>query len=367
MTWTAHYRNLFRRVDRDTWEEGEELWEVTGGTLEFSAFSDAKVSGTLDFSGPDVPDSRDLVRVYHAYSTPDGDVLRPLATLAFSVSSSSRRGPVASGKMECQSVLSRLSSKRYGAPFTVAAGTQAVQLAIELTESLGLRVNNPDPSSYEVKSGFTVDRDSASYLSIVNKLLDAAGYASAWVDAYGVVQMTPYVEPTERETSIVLSDAGGGIMYPEVVERSELASTPSTVRLLYGTEDETLSAFASNVDPESPSSVPWRGYESTHDEEVTELPGDTRAERLAALEAKAASMLADKTSGLEYVEGSCMYSDALAPNNAIGIEYAAAGLSWRGAVTNVSLSLEKNLKADFKARRFVRREMLVETGSEVVA
>lgn len=365
MTWTAHYRNVFRRVDRDTWQEGEDLWQVTGGKLEMSAFSDLKVSGTLDFTGFSVPDSRDLVRVYHAYSTPDGDVLRPLATLGFSVSEQKMNGPVVSGTMECQSVLARLSSRKYGAPFTVTAGTQAVQLAVQLAESVGLRVNNPDPSAYTVRGGFTIERSKASYLAVVNRLLDVAGYASAWVDAYGVVQFTPYVEPTERELSLVLSDSGG-VMYPELVQRGEWADTPSTVRLFYETEEEILSATASNVDPSSPSSVPYRGYEVTHDEEVQELEGETQADRLAALEAKALAVLVEKTSNVEYVEGSCMYSDALAPNNALGVEYAAAGLSWRGAVTNVGLSLSKSLKADFKARRFVRQEMLTEVTSEVV-
>lgn len=367
MSWhgTAHYRNSFRLVDRETWEEGAELWEVTGGTLELSAFSDAKASATLDFVGAEVPDSRSLVRAYQSYSTPGGEVERALATLEFSVASAELRGPIVSGTMECQGVLARLASKRYGAPFAIPAGTRAVELAAELCGSLGLRVN-ATPSGYEVKAGVAIERDKASYLAIVNRLLSMAGYASAWADAYGTVQMAPYVEPTERPAALTLHDGEGGVMYPEVTRRSDWAGTPNAVRLYYEGDGEALAAWALNVDASHPASVPWRGYEVTHDEAVDELEGATQAERLAALEAKAASMLADKTSDLEYVEGACMHSDGLAPNSAIAIEYARAGLSWKGAVTSVRLRLDKSLKAEFSARRFVRAAMEVETGSEVV-
>lgn len=366
MTWTAHYRNSFRLVDRETWEEGAELWEVTGGTLEMSAFSDAKVSATLEFAGDAVPDSRSLVRVYHSYSEAGAPVERALATLVFSVSEAELRGPVASGTMECQSVLAWLSSKMYGAPFTIPAGAQAVQLASQLVASVGLRSNCPDPSAYVVKSPVTVEREDASYLGIVNRLLGMAGYASAWVDAYGVVQMTPYVEPTERPPAIALSDAAGGCMYPEMAVRREWAGTPNAVRLYYETEEEALAAWALNVDPSHQASIPYRGFEATFSDGVSELSGETQAERLAELEAKAASMLADKTTDIEYVDGACMYRDGLEPNNAIAVEYARAGLSWKGAVTSVRLVLGKSLKAEFSARRFVKQGMQVETGSEVV-
>lgn len=366
---TTHYRSIFRRVSKETWEEGAELEQITGGSLEFSAFSDVKVSGSLDFKGFEVPDSRDLVRVYHAYETGNGELVeRPLATLMFSVSDPKYRGALVSGTMECQSVLAYLSSQKYGAPFTIAAGTQAIQLAIELIKSAGLRVNNPDPSAYTVKGGVTIKKEEANYLSIVNKLLGLAGYASAWVDAYGVVQVTPYVEPTDRQVSLVLSDEGDErIMYPELVRRDEWATTPNVVKVYYESEAEALVATASNVDPESPASLPYRGFEVTDDSvTVTELEGSTQAERLANLEAIAARTLIDKTANVEYVDGSCMYVDRLMPNNALGIEYARADFSWRGALTNVKLVLAKTLKADYSARRFIRNDIKIETKSEVL-
>lgn len=357
----AHQRFEFRKVKWPSFEEGEEYVQITGGQLELSAFTDLKVDGSLTFEGLEVPDDRDLVRIYHAHADSSGEQpMKPLATLMFSVSKPTYEGVTVSGKMDCRSVLSVLASKFYGAPFTVEAGTQAVQKAIELAESLGLRVNNPDPSAYTVRETHTFKEEDADYLSIVNWLLDAAGYSSAWVDAYGIVQMTPYIEPTERKVSLTLADDEDSIMYPDLSRQSDYADTPNVVRLCYETDEETLIASATNVDPNSRASLPSRGYEVTHRESVTELAGDTQAKRLANLKAMARQKLVDKSSDIEHVEGMCQYVEGLAPNNAIGIDYARADLEWGGALTNVSIKLEKTMPADFKARRFLRTGLQIE-------
>lgn len=357
----AHQRYSFRRVKWPTWEEGEEYAQITGGEVEMSAFTDLKVDGTLDFEGLEAPDDHDLVRIYYGHADAGGQQpMRPLATLMFSVSKPTYEGVTVRGKLDCRSMLSVLASKSYGAPFTVAAGTQAVQKAVELTESLGLRVNNPDPSAYAIRDAHTFKEEDANYLSIVNWLLDAAGYSSAWVDTYGIVQMTPYVEPTERKVSITLADDEGSIMYPELSKQSDYSDTPNVVRLCYETDEETLTASASNIDPNSRASLPSRGYEVTYRESVSELAGDTQAERLEELEAAARRKLVDKSSDIEYVEGRCQHVEGLAPNNALGIDYARADLEWSGALTNVSIKLTKTMPADFKARRFVRTGLLIE-------
>ena len=196
----------FRRVTWPEWNETDEYDQITGGGIELSAFSDLKAVGSLDFEGASVPDDRDLVRVYYGFTDDFLDsVSVPLATLFFSVSEPTCDGNTVGGTMECSSVLRVLSGKKYGMPFTVAAGTKAVELAVELTESLGLRVNNPDHSGYVVKNDNTFDAG-ASYLEIVNWLLDVAGFSAVWPDAYGVVQMCEYREPLERPVSVVFSD-----------------------------------------------------------------------------------------------------------------------------------------------------------------
>lgn len=363
----AHQRLSFRRVIWPTWEEAEEYTQITGGQLELSAFTDLKVEGSLTFEGLEVPDDHDLVRIYHGYADSSGEhEMEPLATLMFSVAKPTYEGMTVSGKLDCRSTLSILASKSYGAPFTIAAGTQAVQKAIELAESLGLRVNNPDPSAYTIREAHTFREEEANYLTIVNWLLSAAGYSSAWVDAYGIVQMTPYIEPTERTAALTLADDERSIMYPELSRQSDYSDTPNVVRLCYETDEETLIASAANVDPNSRASLPSRSYEVTHSETVTELAGDTQSDRLENLKALAKQKLIDKSSDIEYVEGRCQYVEGLQPNNAIQIDYARADLEWNGALTNVNLKLDKSMPADFKARRFVRTGLLVEVSGSAI-
>lgn len=179
----------YRRVDRSDWSEGAAWPQVTGGTIELSALSDLKASGSLSFEGEAMPDERGVVRVYYSFADQHGERGEfALATLLFSCAEPSYDGAAVAGTLECSSVLRILQSKRYRFPFTVAAGTQAVQLAIGLVEGCGLRVNSPEATAYEVREDYTFDAGK-TYLEIVNGLLDMAGFSACWPDAYGVVQM----------------------------------------------------------------------------------------------------------------------------------------------------------------------------------
>ena len=363
----AHERYVFRRVRWPSWEEGEDWTQITGGKVEFSAFSDLKVTGSLSFEGAEVPDDNDLVRIYYGHTDSSGEErLAPLATMLFSAPQPEYDGMTVNGTLDCQSALAILAAKSYGAPFTVSAGTKAVQKAMELVESLGLRVNNPDKSAYVLGSDHTFTTDESNYLTIVNWLLTAANYSSAWVDAYGIVQMTPYIEPLERPVTITLADDESSILFPELVKRNDYTDTPNVVRLSYETDAETLVASASNVDPNSRASLMVRKYEVTCSESVSELAGDTVKERLANLKSLALQKLIDKSSGIEYIDGKCQYCDGLEPNNAIRVDYVRAGIDWSGAITNVSVSLELGMPAAFSARRFLRAGFKIEAAGEIL-
>lgn len=341
------HRAIYRRVRWPSWEEAEDYQCIKGGSIELSALSDLKASGSLSFIG-ETPESGDLIRIYYKI----GGELYPMATMFASCEEPTLSGKHASGSIELTSVLTVLSKAKPGRPYTVSAGTFAVDKAAEIAEGMGLRVNNPAKSSYALRDDHTFEQ-SDSWLAIVNWLLDAAGYASCCPDAYGVVQMAPYIEPTERSVSWTFADDEKSIMLPDVKLTRNLADTPNVCRLWHETEEESIWASCSNVDQDSPVSLPNIGMERTMDETVSELPGETQEERVSNLMAMSERRLIDNSADIEYVEVSHPWVP-IAPNDAIAAEYVSAGLSWRGAITNMRFELTGAFLCATKARRFVR-------------
>ena len=355
---------IFRRVTYPGFEEKEDYENIQGGSIERSALSSLKVSGSLDFSGDIVPNDHDMVRIYYRFEDAFLDTATEcLATMFFSIADPTHTGSLVEGTMDCTSTLVLLQRKSYGLPFTVPAGTNAVAKAAELIRSFNLPVSYSGASTYTLRSDHTFEPGD-NFLEIVNWLLNAASYASATVDAYGTVILEPYQEPTERETRYTFRDDERSIMLPEVKTSNNYQDTPNVVRLRYTTEEETIWAAASNIDPDSKASTVSRGYENTLEEEVSELAGDTRAQRIANLKAMALQQLIDNSSEIEKVEMGIAWLP-IDPNDAIEVDYRMAGILWRGAITNVQIDLETSIPCQLSLRNFVRRDLktLVEGGA----
>lgn len=354
---------IFRRVTWPGMVEAEDYGMFTGGSIELSALSQLRAQGSLDFAGDAMPDDHDLIRVYYRFTDENGDTAtNALGTFFCSVSNPTYSGAMVSGTADLESVLRIPSMGMYGRYYTVAAGTNAVAKAVEIIEGLGLRTNRPS-SSYVLKRDVVYDPDD-SWLTIVNDLLSMAGYASCWPDAYGTVQMAPYVEPQERQPVFTFRDDERSVMLPDVPVSDNAEEIPNVVYLTYETEEESLWASSRNADRNSRASTVARGYEVPVSETVNELSGDTKDERLAALKRAARSKLLDNSSAIEYVEWGFPWLP-LQPNDSIEIDYLTAGLNWRGALTSMEVSVGGHCSVTGKARRFVRSgfETIEEGGS----
>lgn len=342
----------YRRVTWPGFEEAEDYSMFTGGSIELSALSQLRASGSLDFAGESLPSDHDLVRVYYTCTDEAGEEsTQPLGTFFLSVGEPTHEGAMVSGSVDLESVLRVPLKGSYGRYYTVKAGTNAVSKAVSIIEGLGLRTNRPS-SSYVLPRDVTYDPDD-SWMTMANDLLSMAGYASCSPDAWGTVQMLPYTEPQEREASWEFTDGGKSIMLPEVKVSDNSEDIPNAVRMTYESEEESLWAASYNDDPNSRASRVSRGFEVTLAETVTELSGDTRDERLANLKAKARQKLVDNSSAIEYVEWGFPWVP-LWPNDAVRIGYLTAGLDWRGAMTEMSVDVGAHAAVTAKARRFVR-------------
>lgn len=347
---------IFRRVSYPGFRELEDYESIYGGSIELSALSTLKVSGSLDFTGKAVPNDHDMVRVYYRFQDDFLDTSTEcLATMFFSVADPTYNETTVEGSMDCSSVLVLLQRKSYGLPYTIPAGTNAVAKAAEIVRSFGLSVSYADQSSYTLSSDHTFDANE-NYLGIVNWLLDAAGFSSAGVDAYGGVRLEKYQEPTERTVRYTFKDDEQSIMLPEVKTSNDYQDTPNVVRLRHTSQDVTVWAAAYNIDPESKASTVSRGYENTYEEEISELEGSTPAEMLANLKALALQKLIDKSSEIEKVEMTHCWLP-INTNDAIGIDYRMADIEWKGAVTNAKIELAVSIPCQLSLRNFVRRNL----------
>ncbi len=347
---------IFRRVSYPGFRELEDYESIYGGSIELSALSTLKVSGSLDFTGKTVPNDHDMVRVYYRFQDDFLDTSTEcLATMFFSVADPTYNEAIVEGSMDCSSVLVLLQRKSYGLPYTVPAGTNAVAKAAEIVRSFGLSVSYADQSSYTLASDHTFDANE-NYLGIVNWLLDAAGFSSAGVDAYGGVRLEKYQEPTERTVRYTFRDDEQSIMLPEVKTSNDYQDPPNVVRLRHTSQDVTVWAAAYNIDPESKASTVSRGYENTYEEEISELEGSTPAEMLANLKALALQKLIDKSSEIEKVEMTHCWLP-INTNDAIGIDYRMADIEWKGAVTNAKIELAVSIPCQLSLRNFVRRNL----------
>lgn len=347
---------IFRRVSYPGFRELEDYESIYGGSIELSALSTLKVSGSLDFTGETVPNDHDMVRVYYRFQDDFLDTdTECLATMFFSVADPTYNEAIVEGSMDCSSVLVLLQRKSYGLPYTIPAGTNAVAKAAEIVRSFGMSVSYADQSSYTLASDHTFDANE-NYLGIVNWLLDAAGFSSAGVDAYGGVRLEKYQEPTERTVRYTFRDDSQSIMLPEVKTSNDYQDTPNVVRLRHTSQDVTVWAAAYNIDPESKASTVSRGYENTYEEEISELEGSTPAEKLANLKALALQRLVDKSSEIEKVEMTHCWLP-INTNDAIGIDYRMADIEWKGAVTNAKIELAVSIPCQLSLRNFVRRNL----------
>lgn len=361
----------YRRVtwnpgQADHMQESTDYGNVTKGSVELSAFSDLKATCSFDFEGGEAPSTTDLVRIYYSFEDDGGETEEvPIGTFFVeygetSFTADSEQGLVASGSADGSSVLSVLINKKLGAPYTVDAGEDNVELATSIIEGLGLLTNSPASQGYTTQSPHVFEADD-SWLTVVNWLLTTCTrqYQAVYPDAYGRVIVTPYVAPEKREVSVTFADDANSIMMPEVSQENGWFETPNVCRLSYQTDVECLAAAAFNQSGSKASLDSRGGRELTTTEEVTELDGATQADRIANLEAMAKQRLIDQSSEIEKVTLTHAYLKNMQPNDAIGIDYS--GTLWQGNITNMQVSLEVSTPCETKIRRFVPNNLTITT------
>ena len=172
------------------------------------------------------------------------------------------------------------------ATFTCPATTPLLTAVAQVIEAAGQTVTVDVPSTDTPRAAIHWPAGT-SRLTVVNDLLDLAGYVPLWVDGQGRYRATPHTLPGERSTVFdVLPDVPR-----EFVDGEHRLHTPTWTRTtdghripnrIIGTSAGTpsLTSMVENTNPDSPWSIPSRGRAITRTMTGVEVPAQNPGQAL---------------------------------------------------------------------------------------
>lgn len=144
--------------------------------------------------------------------------------------------------------------------FTVSAGANLVEQAETVLRSVG-------ETRLSVQESELAARESIQFnagepiLTVVNEILDAAGYWALSADGNGVYDLSPYRLPHERPVVWEFKEGARAIHVPKWSRDQDISSVPNRVVCRTSGEDDKpgLVGIAENTDADSPFSFQARG------------------------------------------------------------------------------------------------------------
>lgn len=252
----------FQLLDRSDWELGELDGALTSsGSIELVALSRLGGSGKLTLA--DVGQTIDWMshRVQAVYDPgiPGADPW-PVATMLLS---SPTEKHTATGRVFEVGLLPKtvvIDEDRVEAAFSLAAGTPIIETVVQLIQSTGETRIAVTPSAATL-SNPQLWPAGTSKLTIVNDLLQAAGYWSLWCDGAGMFRIEPYRAPADRAVAFEFAAGDASIYRPDWSREQNLSAVPNRFIVVgQGSDEEPpLVGLAENDDPDSPFSFQARG------------------------------------------------------------------------------------------------------------
>lgn len=231
---------------------------VTGGNVTLSNSTRLRASGSLNLTEACGPIDWMTQRVRIDYTA--NGVSWGLGVFLLSAPTRSYGEAGSTWSVDLSSLLAVPDADCVDSTFTVKAGVNLVGLAADILYETGLECLSVTPSSATATSDMIYD-PGKSRLTIVNELLSAAGYWSAYPDGAGQVHLDPYVRPAARGVVYDFREGARAIHLPEWEREQDMAAVPNKVVFVsQGSADKAgLVGVAVNDDPSSPYSYQARG------------------------------------------------------------------------------------------------------------
>lgn len=145
--------------------------------------------------------------------------------------------------------------------YSVGSGANVLAKVKDLIRSTGESVGSITTSTKRVQAGGMAWKAGTSKLTIINDLLDSAGFYSLWVDGNGNFRVQPYVAVTKRHVTYTMQDGVNSIYLPDFTyERDDYSIPNKVIAITQGNGDqEGFVGVATNENKHSPYSYQARG------------------------------------------------------------------------------------------------------------
>ncbi len=336
----------YAEVDRSTMLDIRDLdsIEETGGSIKYQDSTELKVSADLPFVG-DISLGSNYIRVYSTSVCDNEEITILHGTFIPSRPSTDYSGAVATGTLDCYSLLKILEDTALEEPLTIEAESNPVGEATRLIARAGLPCI-ADESTTLLSTSHSYDAGT-SYLKVCNDLVTIAGFTTLGIDASGAVRLVRAKEPSQLTPVYILRDDVDNVIFsPQVAHDLDIFEVPNKViAIKSNAKDSTpLIAVAVNDDPLSIYSTVSRGR-------VVAKVSD--AENQAGLAAIASRVLIEKSSTVESIDLSHPYL----PYNigdALRLVYTKHELDFTGVAVSKTLELKRGMPCKTCLKRFTR-------------
>lgn len=256
---------------------------VTGGSVEVSATTRLGGSArlTLDDRGQGIDWMRHRLQIRYNPGIRGVDPW-PVGTYLFTSPSMTRHDDRITYQVDLLSKLAILDEDTVEDRYSLAAATPIIPTVVSLIESTG-ETRVAVTESEATLSGALMWEAGTPRLTIINDLLQAAGYWALWVDGAGQYRVEPYTAPGDRATVWEFAAGETAIHEPGWSREQDLSTVPNRAVIVgQGTDDTPpLVGVATNENPESPYSYQARGRWITRTETGVEAADQAVIDQLA--------------------------------------------------------------------------------------
>lgn len=320
---------------------------VVSGSVANNSLADIKRTATfrvLDRSG--INYLKDRIRPWARLAMPDGGFVEwPLGVFLLATPTRDMNDArVVARDVDAYDQLLVLTQDKVGDRYSIAAGTLYTTAIATLVFGLASAIVPSTlvmPVAMEWEPGTTK-------LRILNDLLAAINYESAWFNEQGTLICRPYLSPTTRPVEYTYSADEGSVITGGVGQTLDLFDVPNKWVLVVSEADRApLTSTITNTSPTSPTSTVSRGRT------IVDFRNGEDAADQTTLDAKAARYAFEASQVYESVKFTTLAMPMHSNADVIGLNLPGLAIDAKYSEQSWSLDLEPGAKMEHSARRVV--------------